>query len=249
MVMIPLLATLIWFPGFSADVSTGHDVGVEKYLRGTVAMNVDLKLVQGQRWRLDLFTGTESFIRSNRQNESPVRISPEHIRFPVGLRVRFPSQDGFEWGIFARHQSNHDMDSVNPNLARETIAYEVYGVDWKWPRLLIGLGVYYDRGTRLDGRHQTWPFDYYLGGLMFKAEPVLTPSFYLLTQGEFVGHRNGRHDIPHLNIEGHAELGYQVFGLRGRWRTGLRFRRIEDYQFLGDDPRYVLMIHTELSAR
>ena len=220
-----LLAALIWFPGFDARLAAAHDLGVEEHLRGAIELNIDIKLLRDPRWRLDLFSGIETFVRSNRRQEGLVRISPEQLRFPVGIRMRFPLEGTREWGLFARHQSNHDIDSIDAALAKETISYEVYGVDWKTTEFKAEAGVYYDRGTRLSGKHQVWPFDYYLGGIGLSLNKSLSPRFYMTARTLFVAHRNAHHDIPYTNVDGHIEAGYQVFGLRGRWRTLSASRR------------------------
>ncbi len=243
-----LLAALVWLPRIDAAAEVAHDVGLDSDLRATIQLDVEIDAVAGDQWRLCLFTTTRTWVRENRRNETFARISPEHINYPVGAVLRFQGADGWGWGLLAQHQSDHDVDVSDPTLNRETVSYEIYGGELFGPMGRIYGGLYYDRGTRLDGTQQVWPFDYYLAGINFEGEWPMDAPYSFSGRLSLVGHRNENHGPPHLNIDGHLEAGANWTGTGGRLRAFFRFARAEDYQYLGDDPRHLALVGVRLSS-
>ena len=238
-----LLAALVWFPQFGGHVEVGHDVGLSEDLRGVIDLRLDISLVQGKTWRLDVDAGALSYVRENRKNETGFRISPEQIHSPVGLTLRLGrAKTAHTWALVARHQSNHDIDTSDPVLNRETISFEVYGVRLLGPAYRVEAGVYYDRGTRLDETQQNWPFNYFLAGLSAQGEWSPQNSWYVAGSFEFIAHRNAGTDLPYIDLGGHLDLGWQLIGHQGRGRGFLRYARVNNYQYLGDTPRHLLML-------
>lgn len=246
--MHALLLALSLLPQVQADAEVAHYPGLGP-LRGTIRVGVDLQVVRGDGWHFDIWTAARSFVRKNRENESPVRISPLQIWYPVGARFRFDLGGDREWGVFAFHQSNHDIDSADAQQARETVAYEVYGAEYWQPHLHVHGGLYYDRGTRLSGRPQTLPFDYYLAGATVEGDWPITPRWYTAGQLTLIGHLNEAHAPAHLNVAGHLDVGAWWQGDGGVIRTFLRAQRVEDYQRLGDDPVHMLLIGVGIGSR
>lgn len=247
--MLSALLAISILPRIDAGAEVAHGVGFEQSLRGTIELHLDMVLINAASWHLDLFTSSRTFVRSNTAQESPVRISPQQINYPVGLRLRFPNLAAdTEWGLFAMHQSNHDIDESDPEQNRETLSYEQYGVEMESPRLLLSAGVYYDRGTRLDGAPQTLPFEYYLAGVAAEGDWPIPDAgpLYLAGGLNLVAHRGEAHSPSFLNVSGHADLGGVWHGEAGDWRAFIRLQRIEDYQYLGDTPRHLLLVGTAL---
>jgi hypothetical protein len=227
------LTALSLLPRVDARAEVAHDVGVSP-LRGTIELAIDLEVVRLPTWSIDIFTGTRTFVRHNARTESPVRISPRQVHYPVGLRVRWPRADGESFSLVAFHQSNHDNDVTEPILNEETISYEIYGAAYHWPRTRVLAGIYYDRGTRLSGQAQTLPFDYYLFGAQVEGWRPIGRLGFAAARLEAVVHRNGDHAPGYLNLGGYIDGGLRWQGARGVMRTFLRAQRIEDYRFLGD---------------
>lgn len=197
---------------------------------------------------LDIHAAIRAYIRSNNDTEGVMRISPQQVHFPVGARLRFPVERDLEWGLFAFHQSNHDVDESDALQNAETVAYEIYGADLAAPGWRVAAGIYYDRGTRIESEdppridRQTLPFDYYLAGVQGEWAQPLHDPLYGAGRLELVGHLGGDHSPPHLNIAGEAEVGVFFAGDAGAWRVFLRFERVEDYQKLEDDPRHMALL-------
>ncbi len=247
--MSTLLLGLALLTRFDGGAEATHELGTDDELRMTIALDLDLNVLVYDEVRFDIFTGTRTYVRSNHRDESPVRISPQQIHYPVGAAIRWPSEHpGWMWGVFALHQSNHDIDLTDEVQNRETVAYEIYGAEWLTPRWRLSGGVYYDRGTRLDGTRQTLPFDYYLGGARFEGDWPLVWRWYVAGAVELVGHREAEHDPPHLNVSGHLDAGLDHRVEGGRARTFLRFQRLEDYQHLADEPRHLLLFGIRLGS-
>lgn len=244
--MLIALTALSLLPRIDARAEVAHDVGVSP-LRGTIELSIDLELVRLPTWSIDIFTGTRTFVRHNRDDESPVRISPRQVHFPVGLRVRWPRADGEAFSLVAFHQSNHDVDVTNPILNEETVSYEIYGAAYAWPRARVLGGVYYDRGTRLSGTAQTLPFNYYVFGVQVEGWHPLGRLGFAAGRLEAVVHRNAEHAPRYLNLGGHVDGGLRWQGERGVMRTFLRAQRIEDYRFLGD-VRHALLLGFSVGA-
>jgi hypothetical protein len=246
--MYASLLALSLLPRVDADVEVGHYVGLG-HLRGTIRLGLDVEVLRAPRWHLDIWTATQSFVRTNHRNESPVRISPQQVWYPVGIRLRFPLGDaGAQWGIFASHQSNHDIDSYDLPQARETVAYEIYGAELVLPWLHLHGGLYYDRGTRISGDPQTLPFDYYLAGVTAEGAWPLGSHLYTASTLNLVGHRDSGTDIPYLNLAGHLDVGSRWQGARGVARVFVRGQRVEAYQQLGDAPEYLLLLGVGLGS-
>jgi len=243
-----LLATLVWLPRVDAAAEVAHDMGLDDELRATIQLEFEVEAVTGDDWSLTLYTATRTWVRENRRNETFARISPQHINYPVGAALRFHRGDGWGWGLMAHHQSNHDVDVSDETLNRETVSYEIYGGEFFGPMGRIYGGLYYDRGTRLDGTQQVWPFDYYLTGINFEGEWPRASPWSMAGHLSLVGHRNGKHDPPHLNIDGHLDLGANWYGSGGRFRAFVRVARVEDYQYLGDDVRHLALLGVRFSS-
>lgn len=244
--LAPILG-LVLIPRVDAGAEITHDLGLDA-LRATIELELDLGVFAGDGWRVDAFTSVRTYVRGNREDESPVRISPQQVHFPVGARVRWRIDDESEWGLFAFHQSNHDVDTDDPVLNNETLAYEIYGADWVWRWLYVGGGLYYDRGTTLEDVPQTLPFQYYLLGATVAADVPILDIWYAAGEVTLIGHRNGDHQVPYLNIDGHLDSGVRFTGEAGSIRVFLRFERIEDYRHLGDTPRHLLSLGTGLGS-
>ena len=243
--MIPVFLALSFMTRVDAGAEAAQELGLDDELRMTIALDLDMTVVDWDDVRLDIFTGARTYVRSNVPPESVVRISPQQIHYPVGARIRW----GEHWGVFAYHQSNHDIDGTDETFAQETVAYEVYGAEWRAERWRLAGGFYYDRGTRLDGTKQKLPLDYYVGGLRFEGDWPLVWHWYAAGALELVGHLEAEHDPPHLNVSGHLDTGLDYFGERGRARGFVRLQRIEDYQHLADAPRHLLLFGFGLGSR
>lgn len=249
--MLPiLLAAWVWVPRVDAMGEVGYDLATDDGLRASIRLGLEVALVEGADWQLQIFTEARTFVRENdRRHETLFRISPEQIHYPVGARLRFDLGDGFGWGLVAFHQSNHDVDSTDERLARETLAYEIYGAEWSSPWGRLWGGLFYDRGTRLDGTRQSLPFDYYLGGLIAESERPVWGPLYAGGRLALVAHRNADHAPAHLDLDGWLDAGWRLDGPGGVWRVFARFQRIENYRYLGDTPRHLLLLGTALGTR
>lgn len=214
-------------------------MGLDSEYRGTLDLGVDLDAWGGDGWTLQVGADVATLVRENRPTESVVRISPRRAVYGAVARLRL----GERWALVALHRSHHDIDSNDPVGNRETISYEVYGVQWRRGALRVLGGLWYDRGTTRDGRPQTLPFDHYLGGLRADGLVDLGGPVYASAALEVVGHRDGEHSpIPHLNTGGTLELGVRRRGPAAEMRAGLAFRRIEDPLFLGQPARHLLLV-------
>lgn len=247
--LTPVLLAWTLLPRVDAGAEVAHDLGLDAALRATLEVDLDLTLFAGADWSVEAFTAVRTYVRSNHGGESPVRISPQQVHFPVGARVRWTLPGGSRWGLLAFHQSNHDVDTDDERLNRETLAYEIYGAEWIGDWLQVGGGIYYDRGTTLEGRPQTLPFQYYLAGVWAALDIPIHDVWYTALDVELVAHRNADHDIPWLNVSGHLDAGARFTGAAGRWRVFLRFERREDYQHQADEPRHLLLLGTGLGSR
>lgn len=227
------LTALSLLPRIDAFAEITHDFGLSP-LRGTIELGIDLTAVRAPTWQLEIFTGVRSFVRHNTDAESPVRISPRQVHYPVGARIRWPIDRDRSWALVAFHQSNHDVDVTDPILNEETVSYEIYGAEYRWARARVVGGLYYDRGTRLSGAPQTLPFDYYVAGAAVDGWHPLGALGYAAGRIELVAHRNAEHAPRYLNLGGHLDGGVRWPGEAGSMRLFLRAQRIEDYRFLGD---------------
>ena len=244
--VIAWLAPRVWVPALDAGGEFGFDLGLDADLRGVIAVGLDLQLVAGggpnERWHLDVYTRAETTVRSNRADESPVRISPEHIGYPVGARLRFELAPDREWGPFIFHRSEHDIDLDEASLNRETLAYETYGVDLRLRseerRGRVALAMVYDRGTRLDGTRQKRPFEYSFGALEAGGTTGLWGPSY--ASGWIFA--LGRVASPWADISGHLEVGARKRGIEGDARLFLRLARFANYQHLEDPARHLLLL-------
>lgn len=245
-----VLAAWVWLPRVDAMGEVAYDLAVDERLRATIRLELEIGVVAGADWRLEVFTEARSFIRENdRRFETLFRISPEQIHYPVGARLRFDLGDGHGWGLVAFHQSNHDIDSSDVTFARETLAYEIYGAEWLSPWVHVWGGLFYDRGTRLDGTRQGLPFDYFLAGVIAESEVDVWGPWYAGGRLGVVAHRNGGHVPAHVDLDGWLDAGWRLDGPGGAVRVFARFQRIENYRFLGDAPRHLLLIGTALGSR
>ena len=245
-----VLAALVWFPQFGASVEVGHDLGLEPDLKGSITFDLSLGVVKSQGWQLEIRAGNKTYVRENRRNETMFRISPQQIHYPVGARLRFPMKEsGQEWALFVRHQSNHDIDTNDAVLNRETISFEVYGVQFLGPHYTLEAGLYYDRGTRLDETQQNWPFNYFLGGARAQFEWSPNRDWYAGFDGRLIGHRNESTAIPYVDVGGYIDVGWQFWGKNGRARTFIRAERLNNYQYLGDTPRHLLLLGLGVDGR
>ena len=241
--MNPLvLLSLIWLPYFDGQGEFSHDTGLHDGLRGHIALELEFGIFETRTWRMNGFTSAESVVRDNTRRETFFRISPEQIHYPVGLRARWVLDSKSEWGLVVFHQSNHDIDTNDVALNRETISFEVYGVEWARRDILVQLGLYYDRGTRLDGTLQNWPFNYYLAGTTMAGEWPLGNRWFGGGQITVIAHRNKSTPIPHTTIGGHVEGGLRLTGDTGMLRVFLRCTRLTDYPFLGAPPQHMISL-------
>ncbi|MEZ4474105.1 MAG: hypothetical protein R3F60_25620 [bacterium] len=241
--MLPLLLSLTLLPRLDAGAEVAHDFGLSP-LRGTIDLGVDVEVVRAPTWHLDVFFNVRSFVRYNQPPESPVRISPQQVHYPVGLRVRWPLPGDQAWGVFAFHQSNHDIDTTDAVLNRETVAYEVYGAEWIRPHLHVHGGLYWDRGTRLSGKAQDRPFDYLLGGVTVAADHDVFAPGYVAGKLTLIGHRDADHAPAYLDVDGQLDVGARWRGPGGTLRIFLRAQRVENYRWLGDEPRHLILLGT-----
>ena len=214
-------------------------MGPDSEYRGTLDLGVDLDAWQGQGWALEVGADVNTLVRENRPTESVVRISPRRAVYGAVARLRL----GQRWSLVALHRSHHDIDSDDSVGNRETISYEVYGAQWRRGAFRVLGGVWYDRGTTLDGRPQTLPFDHFLGGVRGDGLMDLGGPLYISGALELVAHRDGDHSpIPHLNTGGVLELGLRRTGPAAELRVGLALRRIEDPLFLGQPARHLILL-------
>ncbi len=232
----------MWLPRVQAGAEAAHDLGLDHDLRGTLTLALDVAVVQGEGWRLDVYTGARTVVRENRADETVVRISPQHITYPVGARVRWPAGADAEWGLFAFHASSHDIDTDDAILNDETTAFEIYGAEYVWPRLRLSGGLYYDRGSRLDGARQTLPFNYYVAGV--GAEGWL--PLYGPTYGAGKINMIALLEDPWVHGSGQVDAGWRLAGEGGEWRIFARFQRVQDYRYLGDAAHHMLLLGTSL---
>ncbi|MGK0361800.1 MAG: hypothetical protein ACI9U2_004118 [Bradymonadia bacterium] len=238
--MLIALTALSLLPRIDTVAEVAHDVGVSP-LRGTIELRLDVEVVRAPTWQIEIFTTARTFIRHNTATESPVRISPRQVHYPVGIRLRWPRADGESVAVFAFHQSNHDVDTNDPVLNEETVSYEIYGAEYRWPQVRVHGGLYYDRGTRVSGRPQTLPFDYYLFGATVDGWHPVGRLGFVAGRMTAVAHRNADHTPQFLNIDGQIDGGLRWQGETGAMRVFLRGLRVEDYRFLGD-VRHALMV-------
>lgn len=242
-------ASVAFLPRVDGGAEVAHDLGLDDEIRATIAVQVTVDFMRGQDWTLQLYFAPLTWVRSNRGKESVVRISPQHINYPVGARLRFDLGADRAWGVYAFHRSDHGIDVDDPVFNKETLAFEVYGVEYLRPHLWVRGGLYYDRGTDLGGTPQTLPFQYYLFGASVVGDVPLGDWAYAAAELTAVAHRNDDHDIPYLNLAGAVDAGAKFAGEAADWRVFLRFERVEDYQFQGDDPRYLLLLGTGFGDR
>jgi hypothetical protein len=248
-VLVTLLAGLTLLPRVDARAEAAQELGLESRLRGEVQVAFDAVAVAGDAWRLSIFTGVRTWIRPNDDDEGPVRISPRQVHYPVGARLRFGPEDGWSWGLFARHQSNHDADVPDAVLDRETVSYEVYGAEIARPGLRLAAGLYYDRGTTRELKPQRLPFDDYLGGVQAEASHAFGDHLYAEGALELIALRDAHHEPPHLDVNARADAGLFWQGGAAGLRLFLRFERLEDYRWLGDDPVHAVFLGTAVDTR
>ena len=247
--MFVVLAALIWFPDFSGSASVAHELGMDARLRGQFSLSAQIGIAQKPQWHLGIFIDQLTYVRPNRGYETAFRISPEQIHFPVGATLSFPMEHHHHtWGLLVMHQSNHDVDSIDAALARETLSFEYYAVFIDLEKIKFDVGVYYDRGTRLSGRKQIWPFDYLLAGTNLFFEWLWTKNASSRVQLQVVAHRNPRTSIPFVDV-GHAiDVGWQWVGKRANSRFSMSYERINNYQFLGDQPLNIVLLGLTIAS-
>lgn len=243
------LSSIAFLPRVDAGAEIAHDLGLDDEIRATIAVQVTADLLQGGDWRLQIYFAPLTWVRSNYADESVVRISPQHINYPVGARLRFDLGGEATWGLYAFHRSDHGIDVDDAAQNEETLAFEVYGVEYQRPHLWVRGGLYYDRGTDRAGTPQTLPFRYYLFGATISVDVPLSAWAYAAGQLTAIAHRNGDHDVPYVNLAGDVEAGAKLRGQAADWRFFLRFERVEDYQFQGDTPRNLLLLGTGFGDR
>jgi hypothetical protein len=159
-------------------------------------------------------------------------------------RIRLGGPEA-RWALFALHRSQHDLDSDDAAGNTETISYEIYGVQWRRPDNLLRVagGIYYDRGTTLQGRAQNLPFDHYLGGVLADWLLPLAGPMYAATSLEVVFHRDAEHlPLGNVNTGGSVEVGVRLQGRRAELRIALGVRRIEDPLHLKQPARQMLLL-------
>ncbi len=247
MMSLALLA-LIWFPHVGAGAEVSHDLGVDPDLRGQIRVEFIAEVLTSETLTLELNTEMKSYVRENHDNETLFRVSPQQVHYPVGATLRFQLDERHAWALVARHQSNHDVDTNDAVLNRETISFEVYGAQLLGDGYALEAGLYYDRGTRAGGRKQYWPFDYYLGGLRAQAEWPRVGSWYAHLDATVILHRNSATTPPHANLGGHLDAGWRFSGQRGQFRMFARGTRITDYQQLGDRPHHMIMLGVSVKS-
>ena len=247
--LTPVLTALTLLPTGHAQVEAGHDLGLDERLRGRVFLMVAPTVVAGDGWNFAIRAGLETWFRENAFDESPVRLSPQQIRYPVSGHLRFDLPDAQSWGLFVAHQSNHDVDTTDERLNRETVSFEVYGAEWSGRDFNLWGGMLYDRGTTLSMFRQSWPFEYAFAVVHGDARLALYGPLDTSGAVTLAVHRNGSTDLPHLRLEAAVDVGATFFGDAGAMRPFLRLQRLEDYQHLADGPREVLMLGLALSVR
>ena len=247
------LGTPTLLPRVDARATGAHDLGLDADLRGLVELEVLPTFVQGADFRLAASLGLSTWFRGNNRTESPVRLSPQQIRYPVALHLWFDSDLG-PIGPFVFHQSNHDVDTDDARLNRETVAYEVYGCAWQAAAFRLDAGIYYDRGTTLALKKQIYPFDHFLLGAHLSTRNVLPESLRpldLIVDLEAIAHRGGDESPPFVDLNASVDLGVRLRGNppgAGTLRPLLRLQRLENYQHLGDPAHLVLMLGLEVSS-
>lgn len=247
--LAPAFTALTLLPDATASVEAAHDLGLEETLRGRVFAQVAPTLFRGADWGVSIEVGLETWFRENDPlTESPVRLSPHQIRYPVAAHLRFDLPGRQVWGVFALHQSNHDVDVTDERLNRETLSFEVYGAEWRGPDFALWGGMIYDRGTTLAMRRQSWPFDYSFATLHGDARQSLWGPVDASAALTLAFHRNGDTQLPHVRVDASADVGATFTGDAGALRPFLRWTRLEDYQHLGDAPRQVLMLGLAINA-
>lgn len=244
-----ITAAVELLPRATAHVEAGHDLGLEPELRGRVLAQIGPTVVADQTWRLDLEIGLETWFRENGRHETRVRLSPEQIRYPVSAHVRFVL-DGRRtvWGLFVFHQSNHDVDVTDARLNAETLAYEIYGVEYLGERWRGFAGLVSDRGTTLAHERQNWPFEHTFATLGAAARHPVLDVVDVGGHLTLAVHRDGGTQIPHLRLDAAVDVGATFAGSAGALRPFLRWQRFEDYQYLSDAPRQVLMLGLEIAT-
>ena len=248
--MNPLvLLALTWLPHFGGSAQFSHDLNTNDDLRGDISLNVNFGIARTESWRMNGFTSVRSMIRDNNRRETVFRISPQQVHYPVGLRLRWRLTDNSEWGLIAYHQSNHDVDTSDADLNRETISFEIYGFEWANRSTMVRLGLYYDRGTRLDGTLQNWPFNYYLAGATVCGEWPIIGDWFIGGRLTGIGHLNNQTPIPYLTVGGHAEVGIRFLGARGEFRILSRVTRLTDYPYLGATPQHILALGLDIRSK
>jgi hypothetical protein len=244
-----LAAAAALLPRAAGHVEAAHDLGLNRDLRGRVFLQVAPTVVEGAAWRLDLEIGLETWFRENGPQETRVRLSPHQIRYPVSAHLRFPLHGGRSaWGVFAFHQSNHDVDVTDARLNTETLAYEIYGAEYLGERFRLSGGLVYDRGTTLAFERQSWPFEHTFATVRGEGR---WPVWRWIDAGAALTlavHRDGGTPVPHLRIDAAVDAGATFPGAAGGIRPFLRWQRFEDYQYLGDAPRAVLMLGLEIAT-
>ncbi|MBU0553297.1 hypothetical protein KKF91_16570 [Myxococcota bacterium] len=241
--MLTSLLALSLLSRIDAQAEIAHDLGLNPDLRGTITLSLDLDLLNTSTWALALWTEARSYVRENRADESPVRISPQQIHYPVGARLHL-KRLGF--ALFAFHQSNHDIDTNDAALNRETLSYEWYGVAWRGAWGQARVGFCYDRGTRLDGRAQLLPFDHYYAAADYAAAWTLSGPLYLAARLGLIAHADDEDQPSWLDLDGAVDLGLRQEGARGAARLFLRFQRLEGYQHLADAPEHMALLGLSL---
>lgn len=243
------LLSLVWLPRIGTMAEVAHDLGANSGLRGTIDLALSVDVAKTRDWALEVRTSNRTVIRENTRRETVVRVSPEQIYYRIGARARFRLSTQHDWAIFAHHQSNHDLDTNDAELNQETISYEIYGVELLSDTYRIGAGIYYDRGTRLSGRKQYWPFDYYLAGVQGRLEHALYHRWYSAFTAEVTVHRNENTQLPYTNLSGELDVGWHYQGREGDFRGFLRGARLSDYRFLADEPEHMILLGISICSR
>ena len=245
--LIAVLASVNWLTDISARAGASYELGLDEQLRGGYELGVDVELASVKKWTLNVYVDHVTWVRSNNKNETAFRISPEQIYFPVGLKLQYDF-GAYQLALVAHHQSNHDIDSTDPQLARETLAYEYYGLEWLRGATQASFGLLYDRGTRLDGTQQNWPFDYFLLGARLKTDITYGDQWMSRLHLVYNLHRNRNADIARTDLGGTIDIGWHFDGKAARNRYWLGLTRLNNYQYLGDAPRNLILFGVDMES-
>ena len=98
-------------------MGASYELGWDEHLRGGFELGLDIDVARVNEWTLNVYVDHVTWVRSNAKDETVFRISPEQIYFPVGLKLKHDFGT-YQLAMIAHHQSNHDIDSTDQELAR-----------------------------------------------------------------------------------------------------------------------------------